>query len=118
MRPATSSQRYWRAAWRYWRMRTMRPSSRTGMTTTEPEWEITSRVALTPEGSITSSRFTEKTGPLYTTLLLRTLALAAVDFFADCLDVFFADDRFAFFPAMEPRSVSSALFNLPIQSRN
>src|SRR3984885_13197599 len=54
-------------------MRMMRPSGRIGMTTTEPGWVMTSRVARTPVGSSTSSRRTPKTGPLYSTLLRRIL---------------------------------------------
>src|SRR5207244_9668880 len=55
-------------------MSRIRPSARTGRTTTEPGWVMTSRVARTPLGSMTLSRRIPKIGPSYTVMLLRTLA--------------------------------------------
>src|SRR5438105_13645552 len=55
-------------------MSRMLPSARTGRTTTEPGWVMTSRVARTPLGSMTLSRRIPKIGPSYTVMLLRTLA--------------------------------------------
>src|SRR5258708_5978314 len=90
MRPATSSQRNFRAAWRYCRMRMIRPSRNTGITTTDPGWVITSRTVRTPVGSSTSSRRTPKIGPLYMTVLRRILPVAwfVFSFFRGWLDFF------------------------------
>jgi len=43
----------------------------TARMTTEPLWRMTSRVARTPPGSVTSSRVTQKTRPWKTVLLRR-----------------------------------------------
>ena len=64
--PATNSHKYCRVACRYCRTITTLPSSRTGSTTTDPGWVITSRTAFNPPGSSTSSRRTPNTFPSYT----------------------------------------------------
>ena len=61
--PATNSHRYCRAAWRYCRTITIRPSVSTGRITTDPGCEMTSRVARSPSGSTISSCRTPNTFP-------------------------------------------------------
>src|ERR1700722_2219540 len=56
LRPATSSHKYCFAAWRYWRISRIRPSGKTGSTTTDPGCTTTLRVTFNPPGSITESR--------------------------------------------------------------
>src|SRR6266852_3321196 len=78
MRPATSSHRNCRVAWRYCRTSRMRPSGRTGSTTIDPGCVITSRIVRKPPGSSTSSRRTPNTGPLYISSLRRICATGGV----------------------------------------
>ena len=76
LRPATSSHRNSPTVWRYWRISNTRPSSKTGITTTDPGCTTMSRSARTPPGSITVSRCTRNTLPVYRMLLSRTFARA------------------------------------------